>query len=126
MLRVKCERYWNDFHRKNEEMSFHDLAELEEWMFTQMEQDYAGKSYVMSFPTPEIAERIRSEAPWRIEFTPKWGGETIWIRQIKNERGIIFSDGTFTAGQKHWSAEVQNWLRHCEERRKAPKFDFAE
>lgn len=25
-----------------------------------------------------------------------------------------------------WSAEVKDWLRRCEERRKAPKFDFAE
>ena len=126
MLTVKYERYWNDFFRKNEERSFCHLAELEEWMFGQMKQNYSGDTYTMSFPTPEKAKRIGETGPWNIEFKPERGGETIWIHQIKSERGIVFSDGKYTSGQKHWSAEVKDWLRRCEERRKAPKFDFAE
>ena len=31
----------------------------------------------------------------------------------------------FTAGQKYWSVEIQDWLVHCEERRKNPRFNFA-
>lgn len=126
MLRVKYERYWNDFIRKNEEMSFLSLEGLEEWLFGQMKQNYTKNQFVMSFPTPEKAARIGESGPWEIEFKPEYGGESFWIHLIQSEQGIIFSDGRFTAGQKHWSAEVQNWLRHCEERRKAPKFDFAE
>lgn len=126
MLKVKYERYWNDFIRKNEEMSFLSLEGLEEWIFGQMKQDYSKNQFAMSFPTPEKAERIGESGPWEIEFKPESCGESFWIHLIQSEQGIIFSDGRFTAGQKHWSAEVQNWLRHCEERRKAPKFDFAE
>ena len=125
MLRVKYERYWNDYIRKNEERCFRDLNDLEEWMFGQMKQDYTDK-FVMSFPTPDAAKRIGETGPWRIEFKPQWGGESFWIRQIECERGIIFSDGTFTSGQKHWSEAVKTWLTHCEERRKAPKFNFVD
>lgn len=125
MLRVKYERYWNDYIHKNEERRFRDLDDLEEWMFDQMEQDYT-KKFVMCFPTPDAAKRIGETGPWKIEFRPKWGGESFWIKQIECERGIIFSDGTFTSGQKHWSEEVKTWLTHCEERRKTPKFNFAD
>lgn len=125
MITVKYERYWNDFARKNEQRTFRDLEDLENWIFGQMEQDYT-KQFVMSFPTPGAAKRIGEPGPWRIEFKPKWGGELFWIKQIESEHGIIFSDGTFTAGQKHWSDSVKTWLCHCEERRKEPKFTFAE
>lgn len=73
MLRVKYERYWNDFHRRNEVKHFADLDELAEWMFGQMQQDYTGG---MSFPTPEKASRIGESGPWAIELRPVWGGET--------------------------------------------------
>lgn len=58
--------------------------------------------------------------------TPQHGGPHFWIHQIENERGIIFADGKNTAGQKHWSQEVRDWLKHCKERQYAPKFVFAE
>lgn len=123
MLTVKYERYWNDFTRKNGVQRFRDLTALEDWIFRKMEQNYT-KDFTMSFPTPEIAKRIREDGPWRIEFKPKWDGETFWIRQIESDQGIIFSDGTFTAGQSHWNEEVKSWLTHCEERRKSPTFNF--
>lgn len=90
-----------------------------------MEQDFR-KDFVMSFPTPNAVKRIGETGPWKIEFKPKWGGEAIWIKEILNDQGIIFSDGSCTAGMKHWSKEVQSWLIHCEERRRTPKFDFVE
>ena len=121
MLRVKYEQYWNDFHRRNEVKQFADLDELAEWMFGQMQQDY---TKAMSFPTPEKASRIGESGPWAIEFRPAWGEGNIWIHQIENSCGIIFSDGKFTSGQKHWSQEVKEWLVQCEERRCSPKFNF--
>lgn len=124
MYVAKFERYWNDYRRKDETKTFSGLAELENWMFGQMQQDYT-KDFVMTFPTPAAAVRIKADGPWAIEFRPKWGDENIWIHLIENDAGIIFSDGKFTAGLKHWIREVQEWLTHCEERRKSPKFNFA-
>ena len=49
MLKVKIERYLNDFCRKDETKSFDDLIKLEDWMFGQMQQKH---SEGMRFPTP--------------------------------------------------------------------------
>lgn len=49
MYVVKFERYWNDYRRKDETKTFLGLAELENWMFGQMQQDYT-KDFVMTFP----------------------------------------------------------------------------
>lgn len=126
MIKIKFERYWNDYHRKNETKDFSSLSELEEWIFGQMQRDYSKNDYAMSFPTPEKAARIVSKGPWAIEFTPKRGEESIWIKQIENYSGIIFSDGTFTSGQKHWNKDIQEWLTHCDSRKRNPQFNFAE
>lgn len=126
MFRVKFERYWNDYLRRHEEKHFSDLAELEEWIFGQMQQDYTTNHSAMSFPTPKAAERIKAAGPWSIEFRPVWGEESIWIHMIDSPSGIVFSDGKFTSGQKYWSKAVQEWLAHCDQRQHAPKFNFAE
>lgn len=126
MIKIKYERYWNDFIRKNEEKTFADLDALADWIFGQMQQDYTKDSFVMSFPTPEKVKRIKADGPYRIEFKPRWGEESFWIYLIENSNGIIFSDGKFTSGQKHWSLEVQTWLTACEKRRAYPTFNFVE
>lgn len=123
MIKVKYEEYYNDYFRRNHEKSFSDLTDLENWIFNQMQQDYT-KPFTMYFHTPEKNARIHGEGASRIEFTPRWGGCTFWIHQMENYDGIIFSDGTFTSGQKHWSQEVQEWLAHCDKRQHSPKFAF--
>lgn len=126
MLRVKYERYLNDYCRKDETKSFADLTELENWMFDQMQQDYAGDKGTMSFPTPKKLARIHADGPWGIELRPVYGEAQIWIHQIESNIGIIFTDGRFTSRRKYWTDEVQGWLVHCEQRRKNPQFNFAE
>lgn len=123
MLEVKYERYRDDSRRVNEIRYFADLNELADWIFGQMQQEY---DKAMSFPTPEEASRLGENGPRRISFRPVWAGEQIWIHQIKDCRGIIFSDGRFTDGQKHWSKDVQEWLICCEERQHRPKFNFVD
>lgn len=126
-MHIKYENYWNDYKRETGDEDFRSLYELETWIFGQMQTDYSKDPYLMYFPTPEILKKIGCEdAPGRIEFTPV-RGKNVWIHMITDgSGGIIFSDGTFTAGQKHWSREVKDWLRHCEERRKAPVFNFVD
>lgn len=120
MIKVRYEEYHNDYFRRNHEETFSSLTELEDWIFGQMQQDYT-KSCGMYFPTGK-----HSKEASRISFTPVCGGCSIWIHQIEDYRGIIFSDGTFTSGQKHWSKDIREWLVHCDERQHAPKFTFVD
>lgn len=113
MYTVKYEEYHNDYMRKNMSKTFNSMTEIENWMFDQMQQSY-DKMY---FPFRE---------PSRIEFTPKWGGPHYWIYYIASERGIEFTEGHFTNGQKHWSKDIQSFLSRCRDRQKKPEFVFAE
>ena len=113
MYTVKYEEYVNDFTRRTYSKQFGSLKSIEDWIFDQMQQSYER----MWFPTKE---------PYRIEFTPTYGGPNIWIYMITSERGIEFTEGRFTDGQKHWSNSVRDWLVGCNKRKKAPQFVFAE
>lgn len=124
MITVKFERYWNDFHRKDETLSFASLTAFEDWLFDQMQQDYVNNKFCMSFPTLDAAKRINAIPPWDIRVQPKRGEETFFIHLIRNEQGIIFSDGKLTANKRHWTIEVALWCAHCEQRRSNPTFDF--
>lgn len=118
MLNVYYEEYHNDLMRTHHTRSFAGLEELADWLFGLMRRDYSKDSYAMYWPREE---------PSRITCRPERGGPTYWVYQIKDDTGrILFSDGTMTAGQKHWSKAVKEWCRACEERRKTPVFDFAE
>lgn len=126
MIKIKYERYWNDFIRKSEEKTFFGLEDLADWIFGQMQQDYT-KDFVMSFPTPAKLKRIgEADGPYRIEFKPVRGGESIWIYLIQDTNGILFSDGRFTSGKKHWSRTVQEWCIACDKRQHAPTFNFVD
>ena len=127
MIRIYYEEYYNDCRRTNHTRDFTSLQELEDWIFGQMRQKYSDKEHgwlAMSFPVPEVAERVKSDGPWGIEFKPEYGGVTYWIHKIERGHGIIFSDGKHTDGRKHWSKEVQEWLIHCKERQYNPQFEF--
>ena len=124
-MKAIIEKYTSDYNRKSETKTFTSLTELENWIFGQMQQNYSRNRYAMWFPLPESVKKYKRDGPGSIEFRPCCGGEDILIHQIESNDGIIFSDGRFTSGQKHWTIDVQNWLVHCEQRRKSPKFNFA-
>lgn len=112
MYTVKYELYRCDYDRQSCVKTFSSLTAIEDWLFDQMQQPYER----MWFPSKE---------PERIEATPVLYGPSIWIYQITSPRGIEFTTGRFTNGQKHWSEEVKVWLKHCNERKNKPKFVFA-
>ena len=123
MIRVRIIQYWNDNHKNELEERFRDLEELADWMFSRMRVDYTSEygRNLLSFPKCDVDERIYS-----ISVRPDYGSYVFWIKQIEDEHsGIIFSDGTFTAGQKHCTKAVREWLARCEKRKKNPTFNFA-
>lgn len=123
MIIARMVQYWNDYHKKELREQFRSLKELEDWIFGQMRVDYSseyGRDF-LNFPECDVEKHI-----YRISVQPECGGYVYWIKQIEDDRsGIIFSDGTFTAGQKHCTKGVREWLAGCEERKKHPTFRFA-
>ncbi len=123
MIKVRMIQYWNDYHKKEVKEHFNGLKELEEWIFGQMCVDYSSKhgSGLLFFPKCDVRERIL-----RISVQPEHGSHVFWIKLIEDDySGILFSDGTFTAGQKHCTKMVRKWLAGCERRKNAPTFYFA-
>lgn len=123
MITVRMIQYWNDYHKKELRERFRSLDELADWIFNQMRADYTSErgKYLLSFPKCDTDKGI-----YRISVMPEYGEYEFWINQIEEEdAGIIFSDGTFTAGRKHCTKRVREWLAGCEERKKNPTFHFA-
>lgn len=123
MITVRMIQYWNDYHKKELRERFGGLGELADWIFAQMRVDYTSESgkNMLSFPKCDTGSSI-----YEISVRPEYGGYVFWIKLIEDEdSGIIFSDGTFTAGQKHCTKAVREWLAGCEDRRKNPTFHFA-
>ncbi|MCM1237285.1 MAG: hypothetical protein NC489_45025 [Ruminococcus flavefaciens] len=124
MLAVKMIEYWDDDRQHAVNKRFSGLDAMAEWIFGQMQVDYTKEEnrYALYFPECATPSRIM-----RISMTPSLYGPTIWIKLIEDDcMGIVFSDGTFTAGQKYCSKTARKWLEKCEERRKHPAFNFAE
>lgn len=124
MITVRMIQYWNDYHKRDLREQFRNLKELEDWIFGQMRMDYSSKAgaNLLSFPECDAECRI-----YRISVRPEYGGYVYWIKLIEDrDIGIVFSDGSFTAGQKHCTREVREWLAGCEARKMNPTFRFAE
>lgn len=123
MITVRMIQYWNDYHKRELEERFRDLEELADWIFRRMRTDYTSEygRNLLSFPKCDVTDKI-----YAISVMPEYGSYEFWIKQIEDEHsGIVFSDGTFTAGRKHCTKAVREWLERCERRKRNPVFNFA-
>ena len=59
MLRVRYERYWNDYRRKDEVKAFADLDELADWMFNQMQQEQEAKKKAAEEERKRLEEQAK-------------------------------------------------------------------
>lgn len=117
MLKVTYQdsKEWSNVkHTEN----FNDLSELTDWMFKSAIKNVEGK-YEMQFPN----KRYRCSANW-------WMGREKgqrYIRMVENEKGIIFSDGTYTSRQYFISDGFLSWCKDSEELAKngyIPSYNF--
>ena len=123
MIIVRMIKYWHDYQKRELQERFRDLDELANWIFGQMRVDYTSEHgrNLLSFPKCDADDSI-----YNISVRPEYGGYVFWIKQIEDEHsGIVFSDGTFTGGQKHCTKAVGEWLMRCENRKRNPTFNFA-
>ena len=111
MLTVKYQTtYYNDARNRAEERSFASEQEFIDWC--------------QSFRTPLDSRRYpRKEVIVPIILTyPFYDGVMIWIHQITSDRGIEFTDGVHTQGQKHLSDEMVRLFERCQG---TPVYNFA-
>ena len=123
MITIRMIEYWNDYNQRERKEKFQSLDALADWIFGQMCVNYSDPygSHALSFPSCKDERNI-----YQISIMPTATEQTLWIKLIGDDnRGILFSDGTFTAGQKYCTKDVKEWLAKCEERRKHPVFPFA-
>ena len=123
MITIRMIEYWNDYNQRERKEKFQSLDALADWIFGQMCVNYSDPygSHALSFPSCKDERNI-----YQISIMPTATEQTLWIKLIGDDnRGVLFSDGTFTAGQKYCTKDVKEWLAKCEERRKHPVFPFA-
>lgn len=118
MIRIRYEEYYNDYRRTHHRKTFENLDEVADWIFMQMKTNYSDKQkgwLYMSFPILTAS---------CITFKPEHGKAAYWIHEISDERGILLTDGIYTAGKKHISKEVVEWSEKCKKRQYDPQFIF--
>ena len=117
MIKVTYQEYTNDFCKQTKEKLFYNLGEFADWFFKLCDRDY--EKYI-SIPLP-----TQKVAPYRMEVNCMWTkNKCFWVHMIEREGTIIFSDGKFTSGQKHWNDEMKELCTQMEQRRKKPVFNF--
>lgn len=124
MLKVFYEVYWNDNRVQTREKNFMSLEGIADWLFAMMRCDYTSEdNYAISLPRER--DGLYPKEPTVIRFRPSYDEPDYTIRKITDGDSIVYSDGTYTCGQKFWTDEVREWCRQCEERRKNPSFNFS-
>lgn len=125
MIRVKYERYHNDYNRKIEERTFSDLDQLADWLFSNVDGSYKEKMFFVNPDSklPYFNGKLKLDSSCISTRYNSTGYET-WVLQIVKDGAIIYSTGKFTNGISHWNEEIKQWLRDCRERQLHPIFNF--
>ena len=135
-IRVKFEEYVNDNARHEYTKRFDNLSMLEEYLFQKAFGPY-DKSISFINPDRVTSSMIHMDKelwlpPSSISVTT-FNGSTLMVHLIektpcsgvKKFDSIIYSTGVYTNGICYWNDEVKDWLRHCNQRKENPQFNFA-
>lgn len=122
MIKVKYEKYYNDYRNSYETKTFNSLDELADWMFGMVKGKYEYKIWFTDPDSNHIFEnKLRLDGSC---IKSNDGVYTYWIEQIEKDDKIIYSTGKFTNEICHWNDEIKCWLRVCRERMDNPQFNF--
>ena len=121
MVTVYYEEYTNDYLRRDKQKTFMSLSGFEDWFFGLCKRSY--KDYI-SIPDPDTTIFRPDEMPYSLDVNAMWTDNChYWVHMIRNN-GIVFSDGRYTDGQKHWNDTTKDMCRRMLARRNNPQFDF--
>lgn len=124
MIKVRYEKYYNDYNKTQEVKTFSSLNEMSDWFFGLVQGEYKDHMY---FVNPDNGNHNRNGKLNlnKSSLQARDGKYHYWIEQVEKNGAIIYSCGTFTNGICHWNEEMKQWLRDCRERVERPKFNFA-
>lgn len=123
MIRVKYEKYYNDYRNSQVETTFSSLDELADWLFGMVKGNYDKSS--LWFVDPDKDHMMDGKLHLDNSCIQSYDGTySYWVEQIEKDGAIIYSCGTFTNGICHWNSEVKQWLRGCRKRKSNPSFNF--
>lgn len=118
MIRIKYEEYTNDFTRRFLEKQFAFMEEFENWFFNLCDGEYSRN---ISIPDPKRCAGV----PYRMEVNcVRTQNKCYWVHQIEWDNKIVFSDGRYTSGQKHWNEWIKQLCERMIARKDNPKFNF--
>ena len=125
MIKIKYERYHNDYNRKIEEKTFYDLKKVTDWLFDNVSGNYKDKMFFIDPDSrlPYFGGKLNLDSSCISTRYDVSGYET-WVLLIEKDGAIIYSTGRFTNGISYWNEEVKQWLRDCRERQLHPVFNF--
>ena len=123
MIKVKYEKYRNDYDRMIEEKWFHNLQEVQDWLFDICEGKYAkGMFFIDPESTiPYFKGKLNLDSSC---ISVNGRSYDTWVLQINKDGKIIYSTGRFTNGISYWNDEVKQWIMACRERQLNPNPTF--
>ena len=122
MIKVKYEKYYNDYRRYYEIKSFNSLEELADWLFEMVKGEYKRSMWFVNPNNVHMRDgKLRLDSSCIHSRDGEW---IYWVHQIEKDSAIIYSIGTFTNGICHWNDEIKQWLLACRERMNKPTFNF--
>ncbi len=122
MYTVYYTEYFDDFMQNNKTKTFSSLEQIKNWLF-EYAGYYKGKLKLI-IPDPEDKLR-KTGQPDRIESNPLSPSKPIiWVHKIADEKGIHFSDGHLTCGQRHWNEEIKNFCKNMNKEKNNPTYNF--
>lgn len=120
MIKIKGERYYNDYTRSNIEKTFSTLEDVFDWG-KEISCNFTAR-YGNYFPSIKRNENGDIIDIGRISFDDyNSRGYQCWIYEISNENGIIFSTGRTTSGKEFCAKKVEEWLKSCDQKIKEIK-----
>lgn len=117
MITIKYQKYWNDYNTSYETKTFYTLNEYKAWILDIL--DGNTDKWYHSIPTPQNYP----DEPRRIEACSR-DGWSYWTHMIVRDGAIIFSDGEYTDGIKHWNDDVKSFLADLKNKIEHPHFNF--
>lgn len=128
MITVRYERYWNDYRKYDERQTFYSLEGVADWFFGMCRGSYKDGMY---FTNPDKTypyhkrdcDKLDSSSI-SIHSIATSDGYSYHIDQIEIDGVIVYSDGKFTNGIRHWNETIKQWLRDCRARQSNPQFNF--
>lgn len=122
MYKVKYQEYWNATHYNNQEKEFNSLAEIRDWLFSQMQTRVSSEN--MTFVNHLLPDNT-GDCSINIHPDP-FSEKDVTIFLITDEKGIIYYSNGRMTDRKYVSKKLSAWMEKCRDQIKHPCYKYAD